>query len=156
MHFNVLHAPAAGLLKRYGLDVSASDILQASLDGQGLPVSVVAQSTELNRCVLRQRLVRSILEARARTATLHFALCTTLPCRLLNTFQSTLDEITIIALPEQPQLDGTAGAAAAVQRSVRIQSFYDPAKGACAHVHLLSRMPVRRIGGTQRGSSTQL
>jgi hypothetical protein len=39
----------AGLLKRYGLDISSSDILQATLDGDGLPVCVVAESAELNR-----------------------------------------------------------------------------------------------------------
>jgi hypothetical protein len=50
--------------------------------------------------------------------------------RLLNTFQSTLDEVTIIALPEQ---NGTADAAA-VQKAVKIQSFYDPAKGEQAFV----------------------
>eukprot|EP00775_Hariotina_reticulata_P012101 gene12101-12240_t len=85
-----------GLLKRYGLDITASDILQANLDGQDMPVAVVAQSAELNK--------------------------------LLNTFQSTLDEVTIMALPEQQQ-NGTADAAA-VQKAVKIQSFYDPAKGA--------------------------
>jgi len=52
--------------------------------------------------------------------------------RLLNTFQSTLDEVTIIALPEQQQ-NGTADAAA-VQKAVKIQSFYDPAKGEQAFV----------------------
>lgn len=39
----------AGLLKRYGLDISSSDILQATLDGDDLPVCVVAESAELNR-----------------------------------------------------------------------------------------------------------
>jgi hypothetical protein len=38
-----------GLLKRYGLDISCSDILQATLDGDDLPVCVVAESAELNR-----------------------------------------------------------------------------------------------------------
>lgn len=48
-------------------------------------------------------------------------------CRLLNTFQSTLDEVSIIALPPNHST-GTASQAAA-QRCVRLQSFYDPAKG---------------------------
>jgi hypothetical protein len=48
---------------------------------------------------------------------------------LLGTFQSTLDEITIIAQPEEEQHDSTAAAAAAARRSVQIKSFYDPAKG---------------------------
>uniref|UniRef100_A0A383VQ33 Uncharacterized protein n=1 Tax=Tetradesmus obliquus TaxID=3088 RepID=A0A383VQ33_TETOB len=87
-----------GLLKRYGLDISSSDILQATLDGDDLPVCVVAESAELNR--------------------------------LLGTFQSTLDEITIIAQPEQEPQHSTAAAAAAARRSVQIKSFYDPAKGA--------------------------
>lgn len=39
----------AGLLKCYGLDISSSDILQATLDGNDLPVSVVAEAGELNR-----------------------------------------------------------------------------------------------------------
>jgi hypothetical protein len=51
-----------------------------------------------------------------------------LPCRLLNTFQSTLDEVSIIALPAQHSTAGTVGQAAA-QRCVKLQSFYDPAKG---------------------------
>jgi hypothetical protein len=50
-------------------------------------------------------------------------------CRLLGTFQSTLDEITIIAQPEEEPQDSTAAAAAAARRSVQIKSFYDPAKG---------------------------
>jgi hypothetical protein len=50
-------------------------------------------------------------------------------CRLLGTFQSTLDEITIIAQPEEEPQDSTAAAAAAAWRSVQIKSFYDPAKG---------------------------
>lgn len=56
-------------------------------------------------------------------------LCVVLLCRLLNTFQSTLDEVSIIALPPNHST-GTASQAAA-QRCVRLQSFYDPAKGVC-------------------------
>jgi hypothetical protein len=52
------------------------------------------------------------------------------PCRLLGTFQSTLDEITIIAQPEEEPQDSTAAAAAAARQSVQIKSFYDPANGA--------------------------
>lgn len=49
--------------------------------------------------------------------------------RLLNTFQSTLDEVSIIALPQYATA-GTAGAQLpAAQRYVKLQSFYDPAKG---------------------------
>jgi hypothetical protein len=55
--------------------------------------------------------------------------CVVLLCRLLNTFQSTLDEVSIIALPPNHST-GTASQAAA-QRCVRLQSFYDPAKGVC-------------------------
>lgn len=40
---------AAGLVKRYGLDVTDAEILQANLDGQDLPVSVVAEAAELNK-----------------------------------------------------------------------------------------------------------
>jgi hypothetical protein len=47
---------------------------------------------------------------------------------LLNTFQSTLDEVSIIALPAQHSTAGAVGQAAA-QRCVKLQSFYDPAKG---------------------------
>lgn len=39
----------AGLLKRYGLDINSTDILQANLDSAGLPVSVVAEAAELNK-----------------------------------------------------------------------------------------------------------
>jgi len=44
-------AALAGLLKRYGLDVNTSDILQANLDSASLPVSVVAEAAELNKWV---------------------------------------------------------------------------------------------------------
>lgn len=51
-------------------------------------------------------------------------------CRLLNTFQSTLDEVSIIALPTQHSIAATGPQGqAAAQRYVRLQSFYDPAKG---------------------------
>ncbi|KAF8072554.1 RAD9A [Scenedesmus sp. PABB004] len=105
-----------GLLKRYGLDVSSSDILQANLDGQLLPVCVVAEAAELNK--------------------------------LLNTFQSTLDEVTIIAQPDQQHQphDGTAAAAAAAQRAVQIQSFYDPAKGAGGRsLHTIVQLDCRSV-----------
>lgn len=39
----------AGLIKRYGLDISSTDILQANLDSASLPVSVLAEASELNR-----------------------------------------------------------------------------------------------------------
>lgn len=53
-----------------------------------------------------------------------------LHCRLLNTFQSTLDEVSIIALPAHQATAATGGGqAAAAQRCVKLQSFYDPAKG---------------------------
>lgn len=57
-------------------------------------------------------------------------LCSLMLCRLLNTFQSALDEVSIIALPTQHSIavTGPQGQAAA-QRYVRLQSFYDPAKG---------------------------
>lgn len=45
---NSKHA-VAGLLKRYGLDINSTDILQANLDSAGLPVSVVAEAAELNK-----------------------------------------------------------------------------------------------------------
>lgn len=39
----------AGLLKRYGVDINRTDILQANLDSQSLPVAVVAEAAELNK-----------------------------------------------------------------------------------------------------------
>jgi hypothetical protein len=42
-------AVCAGLLKRYGLDINSTNILQANLDSAGLPVSVVAEASELNK-----------------------------------------------------------------------------------------------------------
>jgi hypothetical protein len=41
------HTP--GLLKRYGLDLNKTDILQANLDSQNLPVAVVAEAAELHK-----------------------------------------------------------------------------------------------------------
>lgn len=69
-------------------------------------------------------------------------LLSALSCRLLNTFQSTLDEVSIIALPAQQSTAGTGGQAAA-QRCVKLQSFYDPAKGKAQHMHAL-HIPVPR------------
>jgi hypothetical protein len=67
-------------------------------------------------------------------------------CRLLGTFQSTLDEITIIAQPEEELQDSTASAAAAARRSVQIKSFYDPAKGVglCLYVSVLRAVTRQR------------
>lgn len=43
------HTHLTGLLKRYGLDINTTDILQANLDSSLLPVSVVAEAAELNK-----------------------------------------------------------------------------------------------------------
>lgn len=67
-------------------------------------------------------------------------------CRLLGTFQSTLDEITIIAQPEQEPQHSTAAAAAAARRSVQIKSFYDPAKGMCSVFGWVGRVQAAVTG----------
>ncbi len=72
-------------------------------------------------------------------------------CRLLGSFQSSLDEITIIALPESNEAAngdaaanggfGGAGGTQQRQRAVQIQSFFDPAKGvwvrACCYLRIV-------------------
>jgi hypothetical protein len=57
--------------------------------------------------------------------------------RLLNTFQSSLEEVTIIAQPEAAQLESAAGARAAAEHAVQIQSYYDPCKGGWCTFHVL-------------------
>ena len=51
-----------------------------------------------------------------------------LPCRLLSSFQNNLEEITIIATPEESgEEEGGRGQGA---KAVQLHSFLDPAKGA--------------------------
>ena len=44
-----LHCEGGGLTKRYGCDTAEADILQAAVDRDAMPTTVVAEAGELNR-----------------------------------------------------------------------------------------------------------
>ena len=152
---NLLTNERAGLQKTYTVACTDSEILQATVDAAALSIGVVGRTDEFNRCICETTAWASLLCSTTEHTPADFlwghwqpwphSIKSRLPAsaaiipvaqpnndvalfhhRLLSSFQSSLSEITMIALPEGGGGGGSGGAPA---RDVKIRSYMDPAKG---------------------------